>query len=346
MKIAVVGAGISGLTAGKILASAGHEVVIFEKSRGFGGRMATRYTGIDLENRLDHGINHFAVSDPVFNSAVEEWESKGLVQKWGQSFSFYDGETLLQRSPLSESSLFTSVKGMNEIGRELGRMCDVHFNSKVGGLTYFGKHRTRKKPWMINFESGNVISADAVILATPAPQAYGILGMSQDETDTLKMVRQIDEIQYQSSFTLMLRFEGVPVPSWQGIECENSLISFISNESLKRGEKDSLYLSVQSTYAFSQSNKDQLKEQVAEQLIHELSGILGSWAKSYHWKQIHFWRYASCVNPLHVSYLDRLNEDAPLALTGDYFKGSTLQDAYLSGYALGHSWKSTYKNRL
>lgn len=346
MKIAVVGAGLSGLTAGKILASAGHEVVIFEKSRGFGGRMATRYAGKELECRLDHGVSHFSVTNPEFSKAAEEWKSKGLIQEWGQDFSYFDGQRLLSRSPIQETSLFTSVSGMNEIGRYLGRLCDVEFSSKVGGLTYFGGNRTRKKPWMINFESGQVVSADAVIISTPAPQAYGVLGMSQDETDTLKMIRQIDEIHYHSAFTLMVGFKGISIPSWQGIECENSTISFISNESLKRGEKETLYLSVQSTYEFSNENKDQLKEQVAEKLLHELSGIIGGWVKSYEWKQIHLWRYANCVNPLDTYYLDRDNEDAPLALTGDYFVGSTLQDAYLSGHELGQHWKKTYKHRL
>ena len=346
MKIAVVGAGLSGLTAGKILASSGHEVVVYEKSRGFGGRMATRYAGKDLEYRLDHGVSHFSATDSTFKTVLEDWKTKGLVQEWGQYFSYFNGEKLLPRTPLEESNLYTSTTGMNQIGRYMGRICDVVFESKIGGITYFGENRTRKKPWILNFQSGSVVSADAVIISTPAPQAYGVLGMTQDETDTFKMVRRIDEIHYQSAFTLMIGFKGIEIPSWQGIECENSIISFISNESLKRNEKDTLYLTVKSTYAFSQLNQDQLKDQVAKLLIQELSGILGGWVKSYDWKQIHFWRYAHCENPLDTYYLERENMDAPLALIGDYFKGSTLQDAFLSGYELGQQWKKKFQNRI
>ena len=346
MKIAVVGAGLSGLTAGKVLAEAGHEVVIYEKSRGYGGRMATRYAGKDQEQKLDHGVSYFTATDSVFLQQIKEWEEKGLVQKWGDRFSYYTGETLMSRTPLQESGIYSSVKGMNQIGRFMGRFSDVVFESKVGGITYFGKNRTRKRPWMINFQSGQVVSADAIILAVPAPQAYGILGMSQDETDTFKLLRQIDEIRYDPTFSLMIGFKGVNIPTWQGIECENSSISFISNESLKRGEAQSLYLTIQSTAEFAKQHQDDLKEKVADLLLKELSAVLGSWVMSYDWKQVHFWRYRSCVNPLDVPFLDREDDDAPLALIGDYFNEGTIQDAYLSGYELGQLWKKRFKNRV
>ena len=42
MKIVVVGAGISGCVCAYELSKAGHEVVVIEKGRGVGGRMATR----------------------------------------------------------------------------------------------------------------------------------------------------------------------------------------------------------------------------------------------------------------------------------------------------------------
>ena len=45
MKILVVGAGISGCVCAYQLSKAGHDVVVIEKGRGVGGRMATRRVG-------------------------------------------------------------------------------------------------------------------------------------------------------------------------------------------------------------------------------------------------------------------------------------------------------------
>ncbi len=52
MRVAVVGAGLAGLAAARELDAAGHEVVIYEKSRGAGGRTSTRQSP---HGRFDHG---------------------------------------------------------------------------------------------------------------------------------------------------------------------------------------------------------------------------------------------------------------------------------------------------
>ena len=66
-KIAVIGAGIAGITCARTLVQAGHEVTVFEKSRGVGGRMATRSTAFGT---FDHGTQYFTVRDPRFEQAL------------------------------------------------------------------------------------------------------------------------------------------------------------------------------------------------------------------------------------------------------------------------------------
>ena len=45
LEVAVIGAGMSGLVCARLLAESGHQVRIFDKARGPGGRMATRRAG-------------------------------------------------------------------------------------------------------------------------------------------------------------------------------------------------------------------------------------------------------------------------------------------------------------
>ena len=54
MKIAVVGAGISGVTAARVLLRAGHEVVVFERSGSIGGVWTLTYPGVRLQNIAEH----------------------------------------------------------------------------------------------------------------------------------------------------------------------------------------------------------------------------------------------------------------------------------------------------
>ena len=68
-RIAIIGAGLAGLTCGKALQQAGHDVVIFEKSRGIGGRLATRRAEPFY---FDHGVAAFTASDDDFQSFVNQ----------------------------------------------------------------------------------------------------------------------------------------------------------------------------------------------------------------------------------------------------------------------------------
>ena len=65
-RVAVIGAGLSGLAARELSESS--EVTVFEKSRGYGGRMATRYGG-DFE--FDHGAQFFTARSAEFQEFLE-----------------------------------------------------------------------------------------------------------------------------------------------------------------------------------------------------------------------------------------------------------------------------------
>ena len=79
MRVAVLGAGLSGLTCARRLTEQQHTVKVFEKARGPGGRMSTRRAG---PLRFDHGAQYFTVRDTRFAAAVERWRAAGIVAAW------------------------------------------------------------------------------------------------------------------------------------------------------------------------------------------------------------------------------------------------------------------------
>ncbi|HBX66608.1 MAG TPA: hypothetical protein DEG32_10795, partial [Balneolaceae bacterium] len=130
MKIAVIGAGISGLTAGRELANAGHEVVVYEKSGGYGGRLATRYAGKNNQEKLDHGVSFFTAESQEFKGLVSELSSKGILTAWEGNYAHRDEEGEITFRD-NESPYYYAPKGMNTIGKYLGRNLDIHLKEKV-----------------------------------------------------------------------------------------------------------------------------------------------------------------------------------------------------------------------
>ena len=79
LQTVIVGAGISGLLIARVLHDSGARVTVLEKSRGFGGRLATKRVGDAV---FDQGAQYFTVKDPRFAAWVEKWEREGLVSLW------------------------------------------------------------------------------------------------------------------------------------------------------------------------------------------------------------------------------------------------------------------------
>ena len=82
MRVVVVGAGLAGLVAARDLA-AEHEVVVLDKGRSVGGRLATRRIGDAV---LDHGAQFFTVRGDDFRTQVDDWLARDVARVWCHGF--------------------------------------------------------------------------------------------------------------------------------------------------------------------------------------------------------------------------------------------------------------------
>ncbi len=106
MRIGIVGAGIAGLACAHRLAGRGHDVVLFDKGRGPGGRMSTRRVQTPGgEAHFDHGAQYFTVRDDDFAQQVSAWIDDGVVAPW----------------PAAGSGAYVGVPAMNSPVRRAGR---------------------------------------------------------------------------------------------------------------------------------------------------------------------------------------------------------------------------------
>ena len=115
--IAIIGAGMAGLTCARLLSDAGRDVVVLDKGRGIGGRLATRRTDIGVQ--FDHGAQYISPKTEEFGKLLLTAEQDGYVALWddGQGDDHFVGtpgmnglaKYLAQGLPVRQKALVTAV---------------------------------------------------------------------------------------------------------------------------------------------------------------------------------------------------------------------------------------------
>ena len=176
MTVAVIGAGMAGLTCGRMLQAAGYEVTWFEKSRGVGGRLATRR--LASGGWVDHGVRYWADQGGGLQTLTQELLTQGILHEWPAKGFFWAGG--LQPKP---GMVYCGDRGVNAIAKHLAHGCDIRRQHRVNALA------KTASGWQLIADSPDgpiKFQADAVVLAIPAPQVLPLLqplGAAEDLAD-------------------------------------------------------------------------------------------------------------------------------------------------------------------
>ena len=125
--VIVVGAGLAGLTAARHLMTSGLRVVVVDKGRSVGGRLATRRLA---GGRADHGAQFFTVRDPGFAAAVTGWQRDGLVFEWSRGWS--DGS--VARNAPDGYPRYAVEGGFNQLAKRLADGLDVRLATQIAAI--------------------------------------------------------------------------------------------------------------------------------------------------------------------------------------------------------------------
>ena len=148
MRMAIIGAGIAGLSCAESLRRGGHEVTVFEKSRGIGGRIATRRTPEDL--RFDHGAQFFTVQSRAFRQFLA-----GDVKKWNAVGEFDQSRNWYVGTPDIKSFL-----------RPVAKTLDIRLNSQIDEI------KPLNNGWELLTDAGHVEEFERVVTDSEIARAY------------------------------------------------------------------------------------------------------------------------------------------------------------------------------
>ncbi|NNF50865.1 MAG: FAD-dependent oxidoreductase [Gammaproteobacteria bacterium] len=316
-RIAIVGAGIAGLVAAKELARHA-EVTVFEKSRGVGGRMATRRAGQGGEVlQFDHGAQFFTARSDAFRQFLRPLIDIGVVGCWNARFAEMNRGAQQRGWQWSDAKPhYVGVPGMSAVGNALAQGVEVCLNTTISKIEKQGDL------WHLRDESGEKLGDfDWVVLGAPASQTASLL-------PDLRELMAATNVSMLPCFAMMLGFQEPLKVDWQAARVLNADISWISVDSSKPGRPGNYCLVVHSTNAWAEENLDLNPELVTGHLLAEASETLGVDTRAATHIQLHRWRYANLARRSdEVSLVDAAER---LAVCGDWLVHGRVEAAFLS----------------
>jgi renalase len=305
VRIAVVGAGIAGLMAARSLTDAGHQVVVFDKGRSPGGRLATRR----IEGaRLDHGAQFFTVRSDEFGRRVQQWQDDGLVQEWCRGFT--EGGDGYPR--------YMVRGGMNALAKHAAMGLDVRCNSLV-----FSLHRDSDVgAWQVKLDDGTSSTHDALIVTCPLPQTFSLL-----MTAEVSMPEALWRTDYDRTLALLVVLDGdsaVPAPG--GVQ-DAAPFTFVGDNRAK-GISDVGALTLHADPRFSAAHWDDDPDVAKALLLEHARPYIGGAPVVA--SQLKRWRFATPTSIWPEAHWSPAG-DTSLAVAGDAFAGPRVEGAALSG---------------
>lgn len=319
--LAIIGSGIAGLACATALAER-FDISIFEKSRGFSGRMSTRRAEA---HQFDHGAQYFRADSDAFKTWLAPLQAAGHVAAWQANSVHIGADGQVTDKPDSRTKLvFTPT--MNMVGRAIlaGRpQIKAYLDCQIDKID--GEPQT----WHVHKGAESFGPFKHIVLAIPAAQALALMPTDIGFTDALAKVQMI------GCHTLMLGFQPneADLPAWDCAHFDDEVLGFAAVNSRKPGRGGGDALVIQTKHEWSEARMETDLEEVAAAIKTRFEDLTGLPVLASGYDRLHRWRYASCAKPLAAEFL---SDDAKgISAIGDWCTGSQVENGFSSGFSLG-----------
>ncbi|WP_321164271.1 NAD(P)/FAD-dependent oxidoreductase [Sphingopyxis sp. H115] len=305
MRVAIIGAGIAGLACARRLRDAGLEATLFDKSRGVGGRLATRRADpARPEVTFDHGATHFTARSEGFTRLVAAWETAGLAARW----------------PAAGADSWVGTPTMTAPLKALADDLDVRLSRPVTALT------KSRAGWTLQSEAKRLGTYDAAVIAIPAEQAAPLLSLHDFE-----MARAAMSVRYNPCWTGMLAFDQ-QIDELPDFLRGAGFLATAARDSAKPGRAPGERWVVQADWAWSEAHLSCDSASVAPSLLAELGKAAGREMPAPSHISAHRWLFAQ---PSGQDQKLLWNPALSLGACGDWLHHGFAEYAWLSGHVLG-----------
>lgn len=328
LRIAVIGAGIAGLSCAAALAAAGCRVDVFEKSRGTGGRLSTRRdhgTGFDL------GAQYFTVRDPRFGEEVQRWAQAGAAARWEVDPWLIDAQGKLVPSP-DDTPRWVGTPAMSALTNQL-----LARNIVLCTRTQIDAVERRRGLWTLH--AGDTLRYEefhAVVVAVPAPQALRFVHASP------VLESAVRSAVLEPCWAVAVGYDEPLETGFDAAFARGQPVNWLARNSSKPGRARTPDVWVlHAAPAWSEEHLEAPPEAVARHLLRWFGNICGHAGREAAWLHAHRWRFARTAHAVPDAH--HFDETMQLGICGDWCGGGRVEGAWLSGRALADTLLAVHR---
>ena len=314
-RVAIVSAGIAGLTCARTLTDHGFAVTVFDKGRSPGGRTATRRINPDLA--FDHGAQYFTARSPHFDQFVAGCLDRGVVAEWGGHVVKLQAGAAVDTTP---NPRYVGVPGMSAVAAHLAAGLVMCRETRVACVC-----RTPAGWQVVDQSGGGHGPFDSLVVALPAPQAAELLAPHPFAVEA----KGVSMIPCWAVLTALADPLDVP---WDGAFVHDSPLSWVARNSSKPGRPrgpDCWVL--HASPEWSAAHLEESADAVGPQLLMAFEAAVGCVLPKAVQQTAHRWRYSAGADPAGRGVL--FDAENRLAVCGDWLSGGRVEGAFVSGTA-------------
>ncbi len=323
-RIAIIGAGISGLTLARNLVEDA-DVHVFEKARGVGGRMSTRHAEPFY---FDHGTQFFTARSQAFQHFIAPMVEMGLIAPWSGNVITIQEDRSIEDRPWLEPH-YVAVPHMNSLCKHLATGMPMSLSTELAPL-----QAKQADGWHLMDKEGKALGVfDWVISTAPPVQTKQLFGQH------LQAYCLPPEPALIGCYTLMMGLNKPWDKPWMAAKVHANPIEWMAVNSTKPGRNSAITSIVaHSNNAWAQAHIDDDLNEIGEFLRKEVESISAIDVRDLDYFSCHRWRYALVSEPGELApFFDSTNG---LASTGDWCTASRIEEAWLNAMKLAYSVKA------
>jgi len=325
----VIGAGISGIFVARSIPQ--HRVLILEKSRAPGGRIATRRTRYEDPTApcFDYGAQFITARHLIFQELCSAWEQKGVLDQWVPSFFSEE-----HPSPQSKSIRYHSNQGLRSLTGFLAAGLSIELETEVLHI-----HK-EDKVWNLQTNRGQIYQSRLLCLSCPIPQSLNLL---RDVEIDESLLRSLQKVEYEKCISITVASDmKSKLPQEGGIWPKLSTgFQWIADQQTK-GLSDKPLL----VFHLTAERSEELFEVEAHQIYESMMDSIREYfpkEASLEFVHLHKWRYSKPKTTVNTNFI-KAHSEPGLYLCGEYFAGARVEGAVLSGMATGQAIREELLN--